>query len=149
MEPSEHTPQQVSYHDVVLILTPTVVRVEVDVLLAEPMYFEKVMEHAHHCIRTLTHVNRLVDEVVDLAWYGFAAYPEDGTFPGGEEVHGARLLGVIWVEYLLGHVEGVVCCNVTRAWCCLLCRWWRIEITGRGKELVNRLFGIVKGILVE
>ena len=30
----EHTPQQVSYHDVILILTPTVVCMEVDVLLA-------------------------------------------------------------------------------------------------------------------
>ena len=47
---SEHTPQQVSYHDVILILTPTVVCVMVDILLAEPMYFEEVMKHAHHCI---------------------------------------------------------------------------------------------------
>ena len=45
---SEHTPQQVSYHDVILVLTPTVVCVKVDILLAKPMYFKEVMKHAHH-----------------------------------------------------------------------------------------------------
>ena len=68
MKPGEHAPQQVSYHDVVFVLTPTVVRMEVDVLLAEPMYFKEVMKHAHHCVGTLTHVNCLINEVVDLAW---------------------------------------------------------------------------------
>ena len=33
VQTGKHTPQQVSYHSIVLILTPTVVRVEVDVLL--------------------------------------------------------------------------------------------------------------------
>ena len=74
MEPGEHAPQQVSYHNVVLILTPTVVHMEVDVLLTEPMYFQEVVEHTNHCI---------IDEVVDLMWNGFTAYPKDGTFPGG------------------------------------------------------------------
>ena len=74
MEPSEHTPQQVSYHDVVLVLTPTVVRMEVDILLTKPMYLKEVMEHAHHCIGPLAHVNCLINEVVDLAWYGFTAH---------------------------------------------------------------------------
>ena len=137
MEPGEHVPQQVSYHDVVLILTPTAVHMEVDVLLAEPMYFQEVMEHTHHCISPLTHVNYLINEVVDLAWNCFTAYSKDSTFPWGEEVHRARLEGVVWVEYLLGHVEGVVCCDVTRAWCCLLCRWWWAEVTRRRKELMD------------
>ena len=149
MEPGEHAPQQVSYHDVVLILTPTVVRVEVDVLLAEPVYFQEVVEHTHHCISAFTHINCFIDEVVDLTWNGFTAYPKDGTFPGGEEVHGARLEGVIWVEYLLGHVKGVVCCDITRTRCCLLCRWWWAKITRRRKELVDGHFGGVKGLLVE
>ena len=105
METSEHTPQQVSYHDIVFILTPTVVRVEVDIFLAEPMYFKEMMEHAHHCISALAHVNCLIDEVVDLARHGFAAYSKDGTFPWGEEVHGTRLEGVVRVEHLLGHVK--------------------------------------------
>ena len=98
-------PQQVSYHDV-FILTPTVVRVEVEVdVLAEPMYFKEVMEHAYHHISTLAHVNSLIDEVVDLARYGFTAYSKDGTFPWGEEVHGTQLEGVVRVEHLLGHVK--------------------------------------------
>ena len=66
VESGEHAPQQVSYHGVVLILTPTVVSVEVDVLLTKPMYFKEVMEHAYHCVSALTHVNCLINEVVDL-----------------------------------------------------------------------------------
>ena len=62
-----HSRYPVSYYDV-FVLTPTVVRVEVDVLFAEPIYFEEVMKHAHHCIGALTHVNCLINEVVDLAW---------------------------------------------------------------------------------
>jgi len=100
VEPSEHTPQQVSYHDVVLVLTPTVVRMKVDILLTKPMYLKEVMEHAHHCIGPLAHVNCLINEVVDLAWYGFTAHSKDGA-----EVHRTRLEGVVGVEYLLGHVK--------------------------------------------
>ena len=54
MESSEHVPQQVPYHGVVLILTPTVVSVEVDVLLSKPMYFEEVMEHADDALPVST-----------------------------------------------------------------------------------------------
>ena len=43
---SQHSPQQVSYHYAVLVLTPAVVSMEMDILLAEPMYFKEVMEHA-------------------------------------------------------------------------------------------------------
>ena len=57
VKPSEHAPQQVSYHGVVLVLTPTVVSVEVDVLLPEPMYFEEVMEHADDGVCSLASVN--------------------------------------------------------------------------------------------
>ena len=80
MKTSEHAPQQVSYH--AFILTPTVVHMEeeVDVLLIEPMYFKEVIEHAYHRISTLAHVNSLIDEVVDLAWYCFAAYSKDVYF---------------------------------------------------------------------
>ena len=57
VESSEHAPQQVSYHGVVLVLTPTVVSVEVDVLLPEPMYFKEVMEHADDGVCSLASVN--------------------------------------------------------------------------------------------
>ena len=49
MEPSEHAPLQVSYHSV-LVLTPTVVSMEVDVLHAKPMYLKEVVEHADYGI---------------------------------------------------------------------------------------------------
>ena len=45
VQTGEHMPQQVSYHSIVLILTPTVVRVEMDIL-AEPMYPKEMVEHA-------------------------------------------------------------------------------------------------------
>ena len=45
VEAGEYSPQQVSYHCTVLILTPTVVSMEV-YLLAQPMYFKEVMQHA-------------------------------------------------------------------------------------------------------
>ena len=57
VESGEHAPQQVSYHGVVLILTPTVVSVEVDVLLSKPMYFEEVMEHADDGVCSLASIN--------------------------------------------------------------------------------------------
>ena len=41
----EDTPQQVSYHSV-LVLTSTVVCVEVNFPLTEPMYLKEVVEHA-------------------------------------------------------------------------------------------------------
>ena len=107
VEPSEHAPQQVSYHSVVLVLTPTVVSVEVDILLAKPMYFEEVMEHADDGIGSLTSVNGLINEVIDLTWDSLTAHSIDGTLSWGKEVHGPWLLGVIRVEYLLGHVKGV------------------------------------------
>ena len=88
------------------LLTPTVVGVEeVDIFFAKPMYFKEMMEHAHHRISALAHVNHLIYEEVDLARYGFTAYSIDGTFPWGEEVHGTRLEGIVRVEHLLGHVK--------------------------------------------
>ena len=71
MKPCEH---------IILIMIPTVVRVEVNILLAEPMYSKEVMTHAHHGIGTLTHVNCLIDEADDLALNGFTAKSEDSTF---------------------------------------------------------------------
>ena len=67
VQSSEYAPQQVSYHDVVLILTPIVVRVEVDITLAEPMYFEEMVQHAHDGIGSFTYIYSFVDEVIDLA----------------------------------------------------------------------------------
>ena len=77
-----------------------------DIFLAKPMYF-KEMEHDHHriSVSALAHINRFIDEVVDLARCGFSAYSKNGTFPWGEEVHGIRLEGVIRVEHLVGHIK--------------------------------------------
>ena len=105
MESSEHAPQQVSYHSVVFVLTPTVVSMEV---LAEPMYLKEVVEHADYGIGSLTNINCLIDEVVDLPGNSLTAHSKYSTLSWCEEVHGARLLGVIRIEYLLGHVKRIM-----------------------------------------
>ena len=46
MKAREHAPQQVSYHSTVLVLTSTVVSVEVNFPLTKPMYLKEVVEHA-------------------------------------------------------------------------------------------------------
>lgn len=88
MQACKHAPKQVSYHSTVLILTPTVVRMEVDVFLAEPMYLKEMMEHADDGIGSLTGVNGLINEVINLTWDSLTAHSIDGTLPWGEEVHG-------------------------------------------------------------
>ena len=65
-EAGEYSAQQISYHCTVLILTPTAVSVEVDILLTQPMYFKEVMQYADD--GTFTTVNCLINEVYDLAW---------------------------------------------------------------------------------
>ena len=87
VQPSQDMPQQVSRHDVVLILTPTVVRMEVDIM---PMHFK---EHAHNGIRPLTHIYIFVDDIVDLTGNCLTAHTEDGTLSRSEEVHGSGLQG--------------------------------------------------------
>ena len=115
---SEHVPQQVSYHGV-LILTPTVVSVEVDVLLFKPMYFKEVMEHTDDGVCSLASINWLVNKVIDSTQDSLTAYSKDGTLSWGKEVHRPWLLGVIRVEYLLGHVESVV--SYDEPWAGLCC----------------------------
>ena len=103
MEAGEYSPQQVSYHCTVLILTPTVVSMEVYLLLTQPMYFKEVMQHADDGVGTFTTVNCLINEVNDLAWKTFAAYTQDATLPWDKEVHGARLLGVVWACWAMSN----------------------------------------------
>ena len=68
MKPGQHAPQQVSYHDVIFVLTPAVVRMEVDVQLAKPMYFEEMVQHTDDGIGPFTNVNSFVNQVIDLTW---------------------------------------------------------------------------------
>ena len=83
VESGEYTPQQVSYHDVVLVLTPTVVRMQVNIFLTKTVNLEEVVEHTHNSIGSFSHINCLINEVVDLAGEGFTAHSKDGTLPRG------------------------------------------------------------------
>ena len=109
------------------------------------MYLKEVVEHA---FSTLARVDSLVDKVVHLAGQGLTAYSKDSTLPRSKEVNGTWLEGVVWVEYLLGHVKGVVALEVSQTWCCSCCRWWRNEIP-RGEMVPDDLFGIISGLFVD
>ena len=98
------------------------------------MYFKEMVEHADDGVRPFTYVEGFVNKVIDLTWYSLAAYSKDCTFPWCSEVHGTRLEGVIGVEHLLGHVEGVVGVDGARAGCCFLCWWWRTGEKSPGEE---------------
>ena len=67
MEAGEYSPQLVSYHCTVLILTPTAISMEVDILLTQPMYFNEMMQHADDGVGTLATVNYLNNEIKDTA----------------------------------------------------------------------------------
>ena len=69
------------------------------------------MQHADDGIGPFTYIYGFVDEVIDLAGYSLAANSKYCTFCRSEEVHWARLEGVVWVEHLLGHIKGVVSLN--------------------------------------
>ena len=62
-----------------------------DFTLAEPMYFEEMLQPTDDGIELLTYVRRFVNEVIDLTWYSLTAHAKDCTFPGCKEVHGTRL----------------------------------------------------------
>ena len=67
---------------------------KVDVMLAEPIYL-KVVEHADFCIGSLTDINCLINEVVDLLGNSLTAHSKYSVLSWCEEVYGTRLLGVI------------------------------------------------------
>ena len=92
VQTSKHAPQQVSYHSIVLILTPTVVRMEMNVL-TEPMYPREMMEHADDGIGSLPDVKCLINQVINLTWDSLTAHSIDSTLSWGKKVHGARLEG--------------------------------------------------------
>ena len=105
------SPQQVLDHDGVLVLSTTVVGVQVYCFLAQPIMHKEVVEHGYNGNGALPHVNSLVDQVVHLSGEGLTTHTEDGTLPGSQKVHWAGLERVVGVEYLLGHVETVVGMN--------------------------------------
>ena len=56
---------------------------EVDVLLAEPLYFKEVIEHADDEIGSLTDVDGFVNKVINLTWDSLTAHSIDGTLSWG------------------------------------------------------------------
>ena len=58
---NETAPQQVCYHDVVFVLPPTVVHMEMDIAFPQPMYFEEVVEPANNRISSLPTVHCLIN----------------------------------------------------------------------------------------
>ena len=94
-----------------------------DIFLVKLMYF-KEMEHAHHRISTLAHVNRLVDEVVDWCDMVSQHTPKMAYFPGVRKC-GDQDKSNIMVGYLLWHVLtgihnitlSIMIAGHTKFWC--------------------------------
>ena len=108
MLPSHHPPQQILDHGGILVLPTTVIGVQVYCLLAQPMVCKEMVKHTYDGIGALPHVDSLIDQVVHLSGDGLTTHTEDGTLPGSQEVHWARLKRIVGVEHLLRHVETVV-----------------------------------------
>ena len=81
VQANKTAPQQVPHHGVVLVLTPTVVRMEMDISFSQPMYFKEVVQHANDGVSSFAVVNCLVNEVVDLTRDSFIAYTKNSTLP--------------------------------------------------------------------
>ena len=65
----------------VLVLSATVVAVQVYILLPEAELEEEVMQVADHRVSSLRRRHPLVDQVVDLLRNSLAADPEDAALP--------------------------------------------------------------------
>ena len=65
-----HSPQKVLHHGGILILPTKVVGMMVYRLLAEPVVYKKMVQHANDSIGALTHVDSFIDQVVDLSGNG-------------------------------------------------------------------------------
>ena len=99
----------------VLILATAIVTVQEQMFLPEAVIGQVVMEQGDYGVCALSNIVCLVNDVVDLynhtegiiqvneqykgilACIGAASQqnPKDTTFPGGQKVDGARLLGVV------------------------------------------------------
>ena len=87
MSSGHHPPHQVVYHSIVFILSSTVVSVQVDVGLPQPMYVKEKIQPADYSIGPLPRFTRVVCEEVYLSGDCLAVNPKHRTLPWGEEVY--------------------------------------------------------------
>ena len=87
-------PSKIVDRAVVLILTCTVVGMQVNFCLPETVVLEEIMELADNNIGTLAAISCLISKEVYLSRYGFTVDSEDTAFSWCKEVEGSRLEGV-------------------------------------------------------
>ena len=122
--PSHHSPQQVLDHGGILVLSTTVVSVQVYCFLAQPMVHKEMVEHTDDGIGALPHVYSLVNQVVHLMGDGLTTHTKDCALTGYQEVHWAGLKRIVGVEHLLCHVKTVVGRDRCGVGWLLRCWWW-------------------------
>jgi len=92
-------------HGVILVLSNTVVCMEMDRGLSKTMGLKEVVEQRDNCVGSLPDINGFINEVVDLARNRFTTYPKDSALSWCQEVDGPWLQRVRWVVHLLRKVE--------------------------------------------
>ena len=104
----QHSPGTVPQHVAIVVLPRAVVTVQACISLSQAIPCEEEVEERNDCIRPLRHKVGLVDEEVDLFWYGFAAHTKQATLPWYKKVQRSRLHGVAGQVHLLSIVEAIV-----------------------------------------
>ena len=104
----ECSPNKVVYHAVVLVLSCTVISMQVHHFFTQSMHLEEVVETTDDIVGSFTTLSTLISEEIHLPRYSFAVDAKDSTLPWSKEVYRARLKRVRWEMDLLCIVEGVV-----------------------------------------
>ena len=108
VQTSRDTRHQVAHHDVVLILACTVVCMQLQVVLADSIGFQEVVQKRYHHVGPLPRWRCLVYQVVYLPWNAFCMNPEQLHLARRLEEDRSWLHGIGRVVQLLGEVETVM-----------------------------------------
>ena len=87
-------PTKVLEHAPVLVLSSTVVSVQIHRILPEAVMIEVVVKLTYYYVRSLSTIQRFVSKKVNLAGDGLAVHTKDGTPTWCQEKDRARLLWI-------------------------------------------------------
>ena len=113
-----NSPGPVPHHEVVFVLSSTIVTVKLHLLFPHPVVLEEMVEVTDHAVRSLPGLHTFINEIVDLLLQSLTAYPEQAAFPWRDKINGTRLKHVMWILHVLGVVECVVDSHVFAGWGC-------------------------------
>ena len=113
---SYHPPRQVLEHELILVLTRTVVTVEGHMSLPDRKVVKKVVEVAYHRIAAFPYTLSFIDAVVNLPWEGLAINSKKATFPWHQEINWPWLHRAVGQMHLLCIIERIVHRCLDRIW---------------------------------